>query len=71
MNVKINDMQQSDDQMTEEQQATTDFWQKKSWRPARGSLLTKFFADENFLLYSIVQEACCHVYFYKKQNDVM
>ena len=28
MNVKINDKQQSDDRMTEEQQATTDVWRK-------------------------------------------
>ena len=53
MNVKINDKQKSDDR-TIENQASDDWLLRKinSWRTVRRSLLTKFFADENFLLYS-------------------
>ena len=67
MNVKINDKQQSDDRMIEEQQVTTDVWRKaNSWRTAGRSLLTKFFADENFLLYSnevrkAQKDTCMHL----------
>ena len=53
MNVKIKDKQKSDDRTNK--RATTDFLTKiNSWR----SLLTKFFADENFLLYSNLKFNC-------------
>ena len=55
MNAKINDKQNSDDWMSEEQTSDDRRLTKiYSWRTAWRSLLTKFFADENFLLYSIV-----------------
>ena len=50
MNVKINDRQQNDRRATSDDLRLTKI---KSWRTAGRSLLTKFFADENFLLYSI------------------
>ena len=43
MNVKINDKQKSDDRL---------LTKINSWRTAWRSLLTKFFADENLMLYS-------------------
>ena len=59
MNVKINDKQKSDNRTAEEQ--TSDNWRLtkiNSWRTAWRSLLTKFFADENFLLYSSCFNVC-------------
>ena len=53
MNGKINDKQKSDDRMIEEQTSEDRHLTKiNSWRTAWRSLLTKFFADENFLLFS-------------------
>ena len=53
MNGKIHDKQKSDDRMIEEQMGEDRHLAKiNSWRTAWRSLLTKFFADENFLLYS-------------------
>ena len=54
MNVKVNDKQKSDDRITESQTSDNRRLTKiNSWRTDRLSLLTKFFADENLLLYSI------------------
>ena len=53
MNVKINDKQKGGNRTIEEQMS--DDWRLtkiNSWRTARRSLLMKFFADENLLLYS-------------------
>ena len=68
MNAKIDDQQNSDNPTSEEQ--TSDGWRLtkiNSWRTAWRSLLTKFFADENFLLYSklnnevhVIFEWRCH-----------
>ena len=56
MNGKINDKPKSDDRTTEEQTSDDRCLTKiNSWRTAWRSLLTKFFADENFLLYSILK----------------
>ena len=53
MNVKINDKQKSNDRTAEEQTSDNRHLRKIfSRRTAFWSLLTKFFADENFLLYS-------------------
>ena len=55
MNAKINDKQNSDNWMSEEQTSDDRRLTKiNSWRTAWRSLLTKFFADEYFLPYSIV-----------------
>ena len=53
MNVKINNKQKSDNRTIEEQTSDNRRLTKIiSWRTAWQSLLTKFFADKNFLLYS-------------------
>ena len=53
MNVKRNRKQKSDERTTGEQMSNDRCLMKiNSWRAAWWSLLTKFFADENFLLYS-------------------
>ena len=53
MNVKINCKQKSAERTTGEQMSNDRCLTKiNSWRAAWWSLLTKFFADENFLLYS-------------------
>ena len=53
MNAKVDDKQKSDDRTTEEQTSDDRRLTKiNSWRTVWQSLLTKFFADENFLLYS-------------------
>ena len=53
MHVKMNDEQKSYDQTIEEQTSDDRCLTKiNSWRTAWRSLLTKFFADKNFLLYS-------------------
>ena len=63
MNAKIDDKQKSDDR-TSEEQTSDDLRLTKinSCRTAWRSLLTKFFADENFLLYSLfsVLKGQCH-----------
>ena len=52
MNVKMNDKQKSHDRTAEEQTSDDQYLTKiNSWWTAWRSLLKKFFADENFLLY--------------------